>query len=86
MLASIPTDKEDITLKPEKYYQIITGEDDGRKAWWLLEIDQIKKPLLKKMHLQQDICLSDYGTVMASGFGVPPEKLGAMLKDLDNRV
>lgn len=63
----------------DKYLYRIMGVDSesGRDAWWLLRVFPNKEVIFSKIIHKGNLCLSDYGDILTSGFGkeIPPEIL-----------
>ncbi len=55
-------------------YMLITGNNEGRPAWYYVSVERLKYPLLKKRCEEQslDIDLNEYGQILYSGWGSEP--------------
>lgn len=61
---------------------LIKGEDRGRKAWYYLKIDKLKKNIFMKAAQSESINLDDYGEVIYSAYGEePPEDIQKKVHD-----
>ena len=63
----------------DKYlYQIIALDSAAKSdAWWLMRVFVDKEIVFSKIIKKGNLCLSDYGEILDSGFGkiIPPEIL-----------
>ncbi|MEZ5691598.1 MAG: hypothetical protein R3D71_08035 [Rickettsiales bacterium] len=63
----------------DKYLYRIMGVDSESKrdAWWLVKVFPEKEVIFSRIIKNGNLCLTDYGTILSSGFGdiIPPETL-----------
>jgi|CXWL01.1.fsa_nt_gi hypothetical protein len=63
----------------DKYLYQIKGIDSvsKRDSWWLVRVFPNKEVIFSKIIEKGNLCLTDYGEILASGFGttIPPEIL-----------
>ena len=57
--------------------KLVYGEEQGKKAWYIVSIENIKAPFFKRMMDSGDYNLPSIGKIILSGWGdkVPEEVL-----------
>ncbi len=67
----------------KKLYLVNGIEDDGRTAWYYLEVDALKEAIFKrKCTIDSSFDIRDFGTVVASGWGSsPPDDIRQKMED-----
>lgn len=56
--------------------------EDGRRAWYYILINPIKENrFLRAMQNKETFDLTDYGEIVASGFGYPPETVKQRMRE-----
>lgn len=63
-------------------YEINNRQEDGRVSYFFVLIDPVKeKAFFKAYHNNKECLLSDYGTIVASGWGEPPESVKQRMRE-----
>lgn len=57
-------------------YLIMGADDTGRMAWYHLQTDKRRKPMVEKAIKDKlNVELTELGTILDSGYGEPPKAL-----------
>ncbi len=63
-----------MTKQSNKREVVVLGKNQGKQAWWVVEVSATKEPiLLHHIKTRDNLELDEYGTVVRSGWGDPPE-------------
>ena len=57
-------------------HKLFKGFDDsGEPAWWLVKLYKLKAPIFDRKRKTGRIDFTDFGQIINSGYGQPPEGL-----------
>lgn len=51
---------------------LIQGDHKSLRAWWFLLVNPAKLEIFRKSLEKKDLCLTDYGEIILSGYGQNP--------------
>lgn len=71
----------DIALQKARVYGMRTTLDNGKRAYYYVQIDPVKeKAFLKAMKGTETFSLLDFGDIIEWGYGEPSEELKKLMK------
>ena len=74
--------KKIIKAKNSSIY-LVTAKEQGKDCWFYARVAQLKTPLLEAALAEGKLTVTDYGSVIYSGWGVEPDKEVAALVDAE---